>query len=120
MPVTCVPMPPCFFGLPLRQMRLPFLGPLPVNSQNLAINSNSKSRSEETSKLAGRCKHFPRTFVAAINPRLPLNLSRGQSLFGNHLPDSWLGRRYFFENTRLASSKASLDPMSYHRPGTLQ
>src|SRR5258708_2199459 len=37
MAVTCVPIPPCFFGLPLRQIMLPFIGPLPVNSQNLAI-----------------------------------------------------------------------------------
>src|SRR5881397_1935566 len=35
--VMCVPMPPCFLGLPLRQMMLPFIGPLPVNSQILAI-----------------------------------------------------------------------------------
>src|ERR1035441_7482621 len=33
----CVPMPPLFFDLPLRQMMLPFIGPLPVNSQLLAI-----------------------------------------------------------------------------------
>src|SRR5438876_10100034 len=37
--VTCVPMPPCFLGLPLRQTMLPFIGPLPVNSQNLPINA---------------------------------------------------------------------------------
>src|SRR5207302_8742601 len=39
MAVTCVPMPPCFLGLPLRQMMLPFIGPLPVNSQIRSINS---------------------------------------------------------------------------------
>src|SRR5439155_16247284 len=39
MAVMCVPMPPCFFGLPLRQMMLPFIGPLPVSSQNRAITS---------------------------------------------------------------------------------
>src|SRR6516164_7964620 len=38
MAVMCVPMPPCFFGLPLRQMMLPLRGPLPVNSQMRAIN----------------------------------------------------------------------------------
>src|SRR4030095_2596013 len=37
MAVTCVPMPPCFLGLPLRQIMLPFIGPLPVNSQNRPI-----------------------------------------------------------------------------------
>jgi hypothetical protein len=30
-------MPPTFFALPLRQMMLPFIGPLPVSSQNLPI-----------------------------------------------------------------------------------
>ena len=39
MAVTCVPMPPDFFDLPLRQMMLPLMGPFPVNSQILAINS---------------------------------------------------------------------------------
>src|SRR5436309_1596238 len=37
MAVMCVPMPPLFLALPLRQMMLPFIGPLPVSSQNLAI-----------------------------------------------------------------------------------
>jgi hypothetical protein len=37
MAVMCVPMPPCFFGLPLRQMMLPLRGPLPVSSQIRAI-----------------------------------------------------------------------------------
>jgi hypothetical protein len=37
MAVICVPMPPVFFDLPLRQIMLPFIGPLPVNSQILAI-----------------------------------------------------------------------------------
>src|SRR4051812_33808774 len=36
--VTCVPIPPFFFALPLRQMWLPLIGPFPVNSQILAIN----------------------------------------------------------------------------------
>jgi MFS family permease len=36
--VTCVPIPPFFFALPLRQMWLPLIGPVPVNSQILAIN----------------------------------------------------------------------------------
>src|SRR5436305_14030312 len=42
MAVTWVPIPPCFLGLPLRQMMLPFMGPLPVTSQNFAINESSK------------------------------------------------------------------------------
>src|SRR5882757_868863 len=33
MAVTCVPIPPDFFDLPLRQMMLPFIGRVPVNSQ---------------------------------------------------------------------------------------
>src|SRR5882672_5850201 len=37
MAVTCVPMPPTFLALPLRQMMLPFIGRLPVNSQIRAI-----------------------------------------------------------------------------------
>src|SRR5579872_7077343 len=37
--VTCVPMPPFFLALPLRQMWLPLMGPVPVNSQILAIKS---------------------------------------------------------------------------------
>src|SRR6266540_2839060 len=37
MAVTCVPLSPCFLALPLRQMMLPFIGPLPVSSQNPAI-----------------------------------------------------------------------------------
>jgi hypothetical protein len=35
--VMCVPMPPSFFVLPLRQMMLPLRGPTPVISQILAI-----------------------------------------------------------------------------------
>jgi hypothetical protein len=41
-----VPMPPDFFDLPERQMMLPFIGRLPVNSQMRAINSFVKSREE--------------------------------------------------------------------------
>src|SRR5438477_7724302 len=39
MAVMCVPMPPCFLGLPLRQIILPLIGRFPVNSQILAIRS---------------------------------------------------------------------------------
>ncbi|SPE50628.1 exported hypothetical protein [Verrucomicrobia bacterium] len=41
MAVMCVPMPPLFLDLPLRQMMLPFIGPLPVNSHFLAIQFDS-------------------------------------------------------------------------------
>src|SRR5262245_25106978 len=37
MAVICVPMPPAFLALPLRQIMLPFIGPFPVSSQTLAI-----------------------------------------------------------------------------------
>jgi hypothetical protein len=33
MAVMCVPIPPDFLALPERQMMLPFMGRLPVNSQ---------------------------------------------------------------------------------------
>src|SRR5215469_11995079 len=47
MAVTCVPIPPDFFALPERQMMLPFIGRLPVNSQMRAIKFLSlKSRKE--------------------------------------------------------------------------
>src|SRR5437667_8299641 len=42
MAVICVPIPPLFLDLPLRQMMLPFIGPLPVNSQILAIRILSR------------------------------------------------------------------------------
>lgn len=42
MAVTCVPMPPFFLALPLRQMMEPLMGPLPVNSQIRAINQIPK------------------------------------------------------------------------------
>src|SRR6188474_2525707 len=40
--VTCVPMPPFFLALPLRQMWLPLMEPLPVNSQIRAIKFQSQ------------------------------------------------------------------------------
>src|SRR5439155_25616342 len=55
--VTWVPIPPCFLGLPLRQMMLPLIGPLPVNSQIRAITNPvlKQGRSEEhTSELQSR------------------------------------------------------------------
>src|ERR1022692_2614900 len=59
MAVTCVPMPPCFFGLPLRQIMLPFIGPLPVNSQRRAIKFLFLFKEPETVAPASR--------VASIN-----------------------------------------------------
>src|SRR5206468_2915947 len=55
MAVTCVPIPPCFLALPLRQMILPFIGPLPVSSQNPAI----------TLLLSGTEKLAAQSFVAS-------------------------------------------------------
>src|SRR5690349_10856777 len=58
MAVTCVPMPPFFLALPLRQMWLPLMGPVPVNSQIFAINHFPyKRKGEGSNKLRG-CKHF--------------------------------------------------------------
>src|SRR3954464_1416531 len=54
--VTCVPIPPFFLALPLRQMWLPLIGPFPVNSQILAINVLKKNG--EHSGLASGCKWF--------------------------------------------------------------
>src|SRR5579859_7242835 len=56
--VTCVPMPPFFFALPLRQMWLPLMGPVPVNSQILAINQFPFKRRGEGSNPMPCCKHF--------------------------------------------------------------
>ncbi|MNC90773.1 hypothetical protein D3C83_69150 [compost metagenome] len=44
MAVMCVPMPPLFFDLPLRQMMLPFIGRVPVNSQIRAIKFQGRTR----------------------------------------------------------------------------
>jgi hypothetical protein len=50
-------MPPLFFDLPLRQMMLPFMGRLPVNSQILAIKILSQSkRNVENSIQTPTCK----------------------------------------------------------------
>src|SRR5277367_4804184 len=40
--VMCVPIPPDFLDLPERQMMLPFIGRLPVNSQMRAIKYLSR------------------------------------------------------------------------------
>src|SRR6058998_2188682 len=59
MAVTCVPMPPSFFALPLRQMMLPLIGPLPVNSQIRAIAFLlvTQSTSGKPNNPAHPCKH---------------------------------------------------------------
>src|ERR1041385_2714946 len=51
MAVTCVPIPPAFFALPLRQMMLPFTGRLPVNSQIRAITITFDSKERENYHL---------------------------------------------------------------------
>src|SRR5256885_1623638 len=48
--VTCVPMPPNFLALPLRQIILPFIGRLPVISQILDINQSPIQRVEYASR----------------------------------------------------------------------
>src|ERR1041385_3029384 len=53
MAVTCVPMPPCFFALPLRQIMLPFIGPLPVSSQILAITQFQFKEREKLTAICG-------------------------------------------------------------------
>ena len=58
MAVMCVPMPPCFFGLPLRQMMLPLRGPTPVSSQILAINFLFQIKAAEDSHRMPRGKHY--------------------------------------------------------------
>src|SRR2546425_3404754 len=57
--VMCVPIPPLFLDFPLRQMMLPFIGRLPVNSQILAITFLSKF-GVENSICPTTCKHFQR------------------------------------------------------------
>src|SRR5882762_2054087 len=71
MAVTCVPIPPLFFDLPLRQMMLPFIGRLPVNSQIRAIQIPVSFGTEENITLTARCKQFfpifsPKTMVRQV------------------------------------------------------
>lgn len=68
MAVTCVPMPPFFLALPLRQMMEPLMGPLPVNSQIRAIN--------QIPKRAGNLPVFPS--IASGFFALNRHLSAGQ------------------------------------------
>jgi hypothetical protein len=58
MAVMCVPMPPAFFALPLRQMMLPLRGPTPVISQILAITILSQIKGAKDSRAMPRGKHF--------------------------------------------------------------
>jgi alpha-L-fucosidase 2 len=60
MAVTCVPIPPAFFALPLRQMMLPFMGRLPVNSQIRAITITFDSKERE--------KYHLRAVLQETNP----------------------------------------------------
>lgn len=61
--VMCVPMPPCFFGLPLRQMMLPLRGPTPVSSQILAIIILFQIKAAEDNRRTPRGKHFFHGFL---------------------------------------------------------
>lgn len=58
MAVTCVPMPPLFFDLPLRQMMLPLRGRLPVSSQILAIISLAIKGGEDNRPLSAGKPYF--------------------------------------------------------------
>lgn len=60
--VTCVPIPPDFLDLPLRQMMLPFIGRLPVSSQIFAIKSLSQKRSREHTSENFPCKPLSERF----------------------------------------------------------
>jgi hypothetical protein len=69
MAVTCVPMPPDFFDLPERQMMLPFIGRLPVNSQMRDIKFfQLKGRTEWPAARAKARTFFLNFFVSA--PRI--------------------------------------------------
>src|SRR6266542_5920818 len=72
--VICVPMPPCFLALPLRQMMLPFIGRFPVSSQIRAIIILSLDQGAE--KLAIQ------PVVASTNSKSPL-VDRRQSVRGD-------------------------------------
>ena len=85
MAVMCVPMPPCFLGLPLRQMMLPFIGRLPVNSQIRAIKSFNQWSAKHSIKTPGGKHYFSgilsrhgRTSENGLGfpGRLPLSLAR--------------------------------------------
>ena len=57
MAVTCVPIPPDFFDLPLRQILLPLIEPLPVNSQIRAISIFFQFRAAEVNTRRACGKH---------------------------------------------------------------
>src|SRR6185436_8841859 len=61
--VMCVPMPPCFLGLPLRQMMLPLRGPTPVSSQILAIIILFQIKAAEDNQRTLRGKHYFRSVL---------------------------------------------------------
>src|SRR6476469_880855 len=65
--VTCVPMPPFFLALPLRQICDPLMGPLPVNSQIRAIKLVVPKRTGERSKFLLRCKQYFEDFSRKID-----------------------------------------------------
>src|SRR5579884_705531 len=76
MAVTCVPMPPFFFALPLRQMWLPFIGPVPVISQNFDIKFLIFQKERRTYQSKTQLQ-------ALFLPKLPF---KAESLSRNSLP----------------------------------
>src|ERR1035441_4165561 len=56
--VMCVPMPPDFLALPERQIMLPFIGRLPVNSQMRAINFSFVKEPQRISANPGVTSSF--------------------------------------------------------------
>ncbi len=65
----CVPMPPDFLDLPERQMMLPFIGRLPVNSQMRAINYSFVKEPQENISESARDKFFFRKILRAFAAR---------------------------------------------------
>src|ERR1035438_7873080 len=63
--VMCVPMPPVFLALPERQIMLPFIGRLPVNSQMRAIKFLLLRAAKNTSEFLGD-KFFFRKFCVPL------------------------------------------------------
>src|SRR5476651_277178 len=76
--VMCVPMPPVFFALPERQMMLPFIGRLPVNSQILAI---------KFLLLKGRTDYRSHAMLQALFPQICVPLAGVNRIFA---PMLWL------------------------------
>src|SRR5277367_4646960 len=111
MAVTCVPMPPFFFALPLRQMWLPFIGPVPVNSQILAIKSSPLvQRAGKDNSAGGCCKPHFRLFWA---PREWFQNQNGESLSGSEIARSGAAMDLLFiRASGLGASRVLTQPMN--------